>query len=104
MTLMQKRAVLVCVLCVLAVLLTFGITTALLKKGGDAPAPSVSEPAADPAPGEDLSSHYQIDNASAALLTEKDKNYKEYRNAAQHVYLIFIINLSPLRLSGLHSS
>ena len=70
MTLMQKRAVLVCILCVLAVLLTFGITTALLKKGGDAPAPSVSEPAADPAPGEDLSGHYQIDNASAALLTE----------------------------------
>ena len=70
MTLMQKRAVLVCILCVLAVLLTFGITTALLKKGGDAPAPSVSESAADPAPGEDLSSHYQIDNASAALLTE----------------------------------
>lgn len=32
MTLMQKRAVLVCILCVLAVLLTFGITTALLKK------------------------------------------------------------------------
>ena len=70
LTLMQKRAVLVCILCVLAVLLTFGITTALLKKGGDAPAPSVSESAADPAPGEDLSSHYQIDNASAALLTE----------------------------------
>ena len=70
MTLMQKRAVLVCILCVLAVLLTFGITTALLKKGGDAPAPSVSESAADPAPGEDLSGHYQIDNASAALLTE----------------------------------
>ena len=67
---MQHRAVLVCILCVLAVLLTFGITTALLKKGGDAPAPSVSESAADPAPGEDLSSHYQIDNASAALLTE----------------------------------
>ena len=69
MTLMQKRAVLVCILCVLAVLLTFGITTALLKKGGDVPAPSASEPAADPTPGEDLSSHYQIDNASAALLT-----------------------------------
>ena len=80
MTLMQKRAVLVCVLCVLAVLLTFGITTALLKKGGDAPAPSVSEPAADPAPGEDLSSHYQIDNASAALLTETADAGADYLN------------------------
>ena len=80
MTLMQKRAVLVCILCVLAVLLTFGITTALLKKGGDAPAPSVSEPAADPAPGEDLSSHYQIDNASAALLTETADAGADYLN------------------------
>ena len=80
MTLMQKRAVLVCILCVLAVLLTFGITTALLKKGGDAPAPSVSEPAADPAPGEDLSGHYQIDNASAALLTETADVGADYLN------------------------
>mgnify|MGYP000363556793 FL=1 len=80
MTLMQKRAVLVCILCVLAVLLTFGITTALLKKSGDAPAPSVSESAADPAPGEDLSSHYQIDNASAALLTETADAGADYLN------------------------
>ena len=80
MTLMQKRAVLVCILCVLAVLLTFGITTALLKKGGDAPAPSVSEPAADLTPGEDLSSHYQIDNASAALLTETADAGADYLN------------------------
>ena len=80
MTLMQKRAVLVCILCVLAVLLTFGITTALLKKGGDAPAPSVSESAADPAPGEDLSSHYQIDNASTALLTETADAGTDYLN------------------------
>ena len=80
MTLMQKRAVLVCILCVLAVLLTFGITTALLKKGGDAPAPSVSEPAADPAPGEDLSGHYQIDNASTALLTETADAGTDYLN------------------------
>lgn len=71
MTPMQHRAVLVCILCVLAVLLTFGITTTLLKKGGEEPAPSVSEPAEGPAaPGEDLSGHYQIDNASTALLTE----------------------------------
>ncbi len=47
MTPMQHRAVLVCILCVLAVLLTFGITTTLLKK--EEPAPSVSEPAEGPA-------------------------------------------------------
>lgn len=65
---MQHRAVLVCILCVLAVLLTFGITTTLLKK--EEPAPSVSESVADPTSGGDLSGHYQIDNASTALLTE----------------------------------
>lgn len=80
MTPMQHRAVLVCILCVLAVLLTFGITTTLLKKGGEEPAPSVSEPVADPTPGEDLSSHYQIDNASTALLTETADAGTDYLN------------------------
>ena len=78
---MQHRAVLVCILCVLAVLLTFGITTTLLKKGGEEPAPSVSEPAEGPAaPGEDLSGHYQIDNASTALLTETADAGTDYLN------------------------
>lgn len=77
---MQHRAVLVCILCVLAVLLTFGITTTLLKKGGGEPAPSVSESAADPTPGEDLSGHYQIDNASTALLTETADAGTDYLN------------------------
>ncbi|MFR4663547.1 MAG: SGNH/GDSL hydrolase family protein [Faecalibacterium prausnitzii] len=81
MTPMQHRAVLVCILCVLAVLLTFGITTTLLKKGGEKPAPSVSEPAEGPAaPGEDLSGHYQIDNASTALLTETADAGTDYLN------------------------
>ena len=93
MTPMQHRAVLVCILCVLAVLLTFGITTTLLKKGGEEPAPSVSESVADPtsgedsepaegpaAPGEDLSGHYQIDNASTALLTETADAGTDYLN------------------------
>lgn len=75
---MQHRAVLVCILCVLAVLLTFGITTTLLKK--EEPAPSVSESVADPTPGEDLSGHYQIDNASTALLTETADAGTDYLN------------------------
>lgn len=80
MTPMQHRAVLVCILCVLAVLLTFGITTILLKKGGEEPAPSVSEPVADPTSGGDLSGHYQIDNASTALLTETADAGTDYLN------------------------
>ena len=75
---MQHRAVLVCILCVLAVLLSFGITTSLLKK--EEPAPSVSESVADPTSGEDLSGHYQIDNASTALLTETADAGTDYLN------------------------
>lgn len=78
MTPMQHRAVLVCILCVLAVLLTFGITTTLLKK--EESAPSVPESVADPTPGKDLSGHYQIDNASTALLTETADAGTDYLN------------------------
>ena len=78
MTPMQHRAVLVCILCVLAVLLTFGITTTLLKK--EEPAPSVSESVADPTSGGNLSGHYQIDNASTALLTETADAGTDYLN------------------------
>ena len=78
MTPMQHRAVLVCILCVLAVLLTFGITTTLLKK--EESAPSAPESMADPTPGEDLSGHYQIDNASTALLTETADAGTDYLN------------------------
>lgn len=78
MTPMQHRAVLVCILCVLAVLLTFGITTTLLKK--EEPAPSVSESVVDPTSGGDLSGHYQIDNASTALLTETADAGTDYLN------------------------
>lgn len=78
MTPMQHRAILVCILCVLAVLLTFGITTTLLKK--EEPAPSASESVADPTSGEDLSGHYQIDNASTALLTETADAGTDYLN------------------------
>lgn len=78
MTPMQHRAVLVCILCVLAVLLTFGITTTLLKK--EEPAPPVPESVADPTSGGDLSGHYQIDNASTALLTETADAGTDYLN------------------------
>lgn len=78
MTPMQHRAILVCILCVLAVLLTFGITTILLKK--EEPAPSVSESVADPTSGGDLSGHYQTDNASTALLTETADAGTDYLN------------------------
>lgn len=73
MTPLQRQAVLVCVVCALAALLTIGITLTLLRRGKvDAPnvpdADSVSSET--PADGDDLSEHYQIDNSSASLLAE----------------------------------
>ena len=44
MSSLQKQAVLICVICALAALLTAGITLTLLKKGKPAPAePAASE-------------------------------------------------------------
>ena len=85
MTPMQKQAVLVCVICVLAALLTAGITTALLKRGK---MPAANEPAAsepqsvDPTKTDgDLAGHYQINNASSALLTETADAGGEYQDS-----------------------
>ena len=85
MTPMQKQAVLVCVICVLAALLTAGITTALLKRGKT---PAANEPAAsEPQSGDptktdgDLAGHYQINNASSALLTETADAGSEYQDS-----------------------
>lgn len=85
MTPMQKQAVLVCVICVLAALLTAGITTALLKRG-KTPAsnePAASEPqSVDPTKTDgDLAGHYQINNASSALLTETADAGSEYQDS-----------------------
>ena len=85
MTPMQKQAVLVCVICVLAALLTAGITTALLKRGKTPAAnePAASEPqSVDPTRTDgDLAGHYQINNASSALLTETADAGSEYQDS-----------------------
>ncbi len=73
LTPMQKQAVLVCIVCALAALLTIGITLTMLKRGknpteqpGDS---SVVTPAPAPEGEEDISDHYQINETSSALLT-----------------------------------
>ena len=79
----QKQAVLVCVICALAALLTAGITLTLLKKGKPAPAePAASESQTtdDGSDGENLSEHYQINQESAALLPETGDAGEEYLN------------------------
>lgn len=70
LTPMQKQAVLVCIVCALAALLTIGITLTMLKRGK----PGVEQPDSSsietPEGGEDISDHYQINETSSALLTE----------------------------------
>ena len=73
LTPMQKQAVLVCIVCALAALLTIGITLTMLKRGKNpAEQPGNSSnitPAPAPEGEEDISDHYQINEASSALLT-----------------------------------
>ena len=81
---MQKQAVLVCVICVLAALLTASITLTLLKKKAAGPADSAAStetPADSGSAGENLSGHYQIDNTSSALLAETGDAGAEYQDS-----------------------
>lgn len=81
---MQKQAVLVCVICVLAALLTASITLTLLKKkaaGLADSAASTETPADSGSAGENLSEHYQIDNTSSALLAETGDAGAEYQDS-----------------------
>ncbi len=73
LTPMQKQAVLVCIVCALAALLTIGITLDDAQAGqepaeqpGDS---SIITPAPAPEGEEDISDHYQINETSSALLT-----------------------------------
>ena len=74
MTSLQRQAVLVCVVCALAALLTVGITLTLLKRGKPetpgTPADSVPTDTTGDGESTDLANHYQIDNTSSALLAE----------------------------------
>ena len=96
MTPLQRQAVLVCVVCALAALLTIGITLTLLRRGKvDAPtvpdADSVSSET--PAGGEDLAEHYQIDNSSASLLAETADAGQSYQDET-----LFIGDSNTVRL------
>jgi len=82
MTSLQRQAVLVCVVCALAALLTAGITLTLLKRGKPetpgTPADSVPTDTTGDGESTDLANHYQIDNTSSALLTETADAGTEY--------------------------
>ena len=82
MTSLQRQAVLVCVVCALAALLTVGITLTLLKRGKPetpgTPADSVPTDTTGDGESTDLANHYQIDNTSSALLAETADAGTEY--------------------------
>lgn len=82
MTSLQRQAVLVCVVCALAALLTVGITLTLLKRGKPempgTPADSVPTDTTGDGESTNLANHYQIDNTSSALLTETADAGTEY--------------------------
>ena len=83
MTPLQRQAVLVCVVCALAALVTIGITLTLLKRGkGETPAVPDADSVTTDASAEsnDLAGHYQIDNTSSALLTETADAGQSYQD------------------------
>ena len=70
LTPMQKQAVLVCIVCALAALLTIGITLVLIHRGKE-PAASSEQPGTEqPADDANIADHYQINEQSSALLPE----------------------------------
>lgn len=95
MTPLQRQAVLVCVVCGLAALLTIGITLTLLKRG-KAETPTIPDASSTTEPVEDdgdLSDHYQIDDTSAALLTETADAGQTYQDET-----LFIGDSNTVRL------
>ena len=95
MTPLQRQAVLVCVVCGLAALLTIGITLTLLKRG-KAETPTIPDASSTTEPVEDdgdLSDHYQIDDTSAALLTETADAGQSYQDET-----LFIGDSNTVRL------
>ncbi len=77
MTPVQKQAILTCVVCALALLITVSVTSVLLsrgKSGGEA----VSIPVSQVEERSDLADYYQIDTTSTAILTETEDAGEEY--------------------------
>ncbi len=94
LTPMQKQAVLVCIVCALAALLTIGITLTLIKRGKNPTAP-VERPSSEVlVPGEeDISDHYQINETSNALLPETADAGESYQKET-----LFIGDSNTVRL------
>ena len=94
LTPMQKQAVLVCIVCALAALLTIGITMTLIKRGKAPTRPVETPDSAVKVEGEDdISDHYQINETSSALLTETADAGEKYQDET-----LFIGDSNTVRL------
>ena len=94
LTPMQKQAVLVCTVCALALLLTIGVTLTLLKRGKTPAVPDEIPGSQELVPGEEnISDHYQINEASSALLPETADAGEDYQNST-----LFIGDSNTVRL------
>ena len=93
LTPMQKQAVLVCIVCALAALLTIGITLVLIHRGKE-PAASSEQPGTEqPADDANIADHYQINEQSSALLPETADAGDAYQNET-----LFIGDSNTVRL------
>ena len=94
LTPMQKQAVLVCIVCALAALLTIGITLTLIKRGKNPSKPTEQPGSEVKVEGEDdISDHYQINETSTALLTETADAGEDYQKET-----VFIGDSNTVRL------
>ncbi len=93
LTSMQKQAVLVCIVCALAALLTVGITLTLIQRGKGTELPTEQPGSEDTSGMEDISGHYQINETSSALLTETADAGESYQNET-----LFIGDSNTVRL------
>ena len=93
LTSMQKQAVLVCIVCALAALLTVGITLTLIQRGKGTGLPTEQPGSEDTSGAEDISGHYQINETSSALLTETADAGENYQNET-----LFIGDSNTVRL------
>ena len=93
LTPMQKQAVLVCIVCALAALLTIGITLVLIHRGKE-PAASSEQPGTEqPADDANIADHYQINEQSSALLPETADAGDDYQSET-----LFIGDSNTVRL------
>ena len=82
LTPMQKQAVLVCIVCALAALLTIGITLTMLKRGKNPTEQPGDSSIITPAPAPDLQRAAHRDRRCRQCLSGADPFYRRFQHGA----------------------